>query len=155
MKKRLAFTLVELLVVVAIIAVLMALLLPSLAKAKKQARVVMCGSNLHQYGLAMATYQAEYRNYFPLFGGDIGDVGYGRIGNNWCPWSFDTAVYNTFFGSFMNTLNQTAKIKYCPVITDWNTYGNLTFINPFLPITQAARRDTTFSPAQTAPQRDL
>jgi prepilin-type N-terminal cleavage/methylation domain-containing protein/prepilin-type processing-associated H-X9-DG protein len=49
------FTLVELLVVVAIIAVLVALLLPALNKARTQARSVQCLSNLHQ--MMMVTYQ--------------------------------------------------------------------------------------------------
>lgn len=53
-----AFTLVELLVVIGIIALLIAILLPSLAKARKSAESAVCQSNLHQ--LALADY--EYAN---------------------------------------------------------------------------------------------
>ena len=53
---RTAFTLIELIVVVAIVALLVAILLPSLSKAREQARMVTCKSNLHQIGTAITTY---------------------------------------------------------------------------------------------------
>jgi prepilin-type N-terminal cleavage/methylation domain-containing protein len=53
---RRAFTLVELLVVLAVIAILAALLLPALARAKDSARRACCVSNLHQLGLATQMY---------------------------------------------------------------------------------------------------
>lgn len=51
-----AFTLIELLVVLGIIVVLMALLLPNLQRARAQARMAVCGSNLHQLGTATNLY---------------------------------------------------------------------------------------------------
>jgi prepilin-type N-terminal cleavage/methylation domain-containing protein/prepilin-type processing-associated H-X9-DG protein len=63
---RRAFTLLELLVVVAIIALLIALLVPSMRTARAQAREVVCRSNHHQCFLALDMYASERRGLYPL-----------------------------------------------------------------------------------------
>lgn len=60
-----AFTLVELLVVVGIIAVLIAILLPALSAARQQASFVACQSNLRQLGLCMQMYAQEFNDVLP------------------------------------------------------------------------------------------
>lgn len=62
---RAAFTLVELLVVVAIIGILAALMLPALSKSSERARVTVCRSNLSQLGVALRMYLDEHGNRFP------------------------------------------------------------------------------------------
>ncbi len=62
---RRGFTLIELLVVVAIIALLVAILLPTLSRAKAQARAAVCKSNLREYGKACVYYMADHRDVFP------------------------------------------------------------------------------------------
>ena len=58
-----AFTLVELLVVVGVITVLLAVLLPTLSKAREQARRVKCAANLRQLGVALVNYTQQFGVY--------------------------------------------------------------------------------------------
>lgn len=59
------FTLIELLMVVAIISLLIAILLPSLASARRQAKVVSCGSNIRQFNMMFQIYAVEYEGTLP------------------------------------------------------------------------------------------
>ena len=99
-----AFTLIELLVVIAIIALLMSILMPALARAKKQAKAVVCQLNLKQWGLSFEMYCDDNNGYF--FNGQIG-------GNP------DTAVTDNgrYWRAIMKPYSKNVKMWLCPEAT--------------------------------------
>lgn len=64
--RRKGFTLIELLVVVSIIALLVSILLPALGKAREQARLVLCQTNLRAIGLASMVYAEAHNGIFSI-----------------------------------------------------------------------------------------
>jgi len=107
-KHAIGFALAELLVVMAIIAVLAALLLPSLARAKAQANSAACKNHLRQLGLALKMYVDENQFRYP-YAFDPG--GRAEAGN------FDPAEYNYFWFAKLTPyypLQWTNAAYHCP-----------------------------------------
>ncbi|MCC7193526.1 MAG: prepilin-type N-terminal cleavage/methylation domain-containing protein [Phycisphaeraceae bacterium] len=61
--RRIGFTLIEVLVVISIIALLLSILLPTLRRAKDAARIVLCKTQLQQWGRSYHSYAADFREF--------------------------------------------------------------------------------------------
>jgi len=82
MKRSKGFTLVELLVVVAIIALLVSILVPTLTRARELAKRALCQANLNGIGKALQLYYAENKDAFPMIKAAANDSGTGlALGN--------------------------------------------------------------------------
>src|SRR4051812_4376732 len=106
------FTLVELLVVVGIIAILVAILLPALVKAREKAIRVSCMSNLHQVDIGLVMYAQDFRGQVPPGGyNGFGSVEYAVPGGIWNgPAWVGGAGLGLAYPRYINNF----KVLYCP-----------------------------------------
>jgi prepilin-type processing-associated H-X9-DG protein/prepilin-type N-terminal cleavage/methylation domain-containing protein len=102
---RTKFTLIELLAVIAIIAMLLSILFPALAKAKERTKDISCKSNERQIGVAFLSYNGDY-DYFPPWSMAMHTAGLAATDANWAYMMFDKKYISN------------SKIYYCPLVAD-------------------------------------
>ena len=121
-RKSIAFTLVELLIVVSVIIVLISLLLPALGKAKGKAQEIICLGNLKQSGLGMLQYCNDNNgwttcHYRPWSGG-----------YQWARWLM---AFDYLPGNDPNALLGKPSIVVCPSIPPYGKYSNPSYTYGF------------------------
>lgn len=112
-----AFTLLELLVVVAVIAILTAIVTPALRAAKEQAHRAVCASNIRQLGLANACYAGNNNDYYVRAASDI-------FGKNLQRWHGRRSSVNDVFDPYNGPLAaylDGGAVKRCPSFKDYYT----------------------------------
>lgn len=126
---RRGFTLIEVLVVVAIIALLITILLPSLTRARYQAQSTVCLGNLRQLGISVVAYANTFNEYIPPVDPAQKDVGPKdtQVGPDWNyqVGSDDMRVYYPKFGPTLKLWECPAARNVVKIRDDLaNTYGD-------------------------------
>lgn len=111
MNKRKAFTLVELLVVISIIALLLSILMPSLGRARQQAQTVVCQSNLRQWSYFFSLYTNDNNNYFHTAWGDLDSTSIIEGNTTW------PGVLQPYYWPEKSSQRVTSNIYHGPKIT--------------------------------------
>ena len=129
MKQR-AFTLIELLVVISIIALLIAILLPALSSARKSAVDISCANNLHQFGIAFATFAVDNKGEYPE-GVDPGKWAFGHFEDDGGPVAEQRGEgYMVGLGELWQNDLLTLDVMYCPYEVFFDEAKHWRFKNP-------------------------
>tara|TARA_Y100001933_G_scaffold42660_1_gene39792 strand:- start:9119 stop:9850 length:732 start_codon:yes stop_codon:yes gene_type:complete len=108
------FTLIELLVVISIISLLVAILLPALASARKAARLTACASNVRQMGLALNMYAQDNDRHLPEVFINTSSVKPWDSINIWFSWASTYKGYRSVGILYDQDYMQSWNALYCP-----------------------------------------
>lgn len=105
-RHRGGFTMIEILTVISIIAILAAILMPALQKAREKARQAVCMNNLKQIGLAIHLYIQDYNGWLPPVWNDS-----------------ETLMVNRSYRGRLDSYLDNKKVYQCPSGLDEVKYG--------------------------------
>jgi len=123
------FTLIEMLVVIAIIGILASMLMPSLMKALEQAKSIQCLNNQRQFELAMRAYSEDYNGWRPIGALDATYDAFGKTATHVAPYWF------LFNGNYLESF----PVATCPILYDYSEAATAS------PITDTIQAMTYFS----------
>ena len=103
------FTLIELLVVVSIIALLVAILLPALSKARDQAKRVVCSANVRAIHIMLQLYAQDHQDRYPEHGYEVNAYLYTFNQYSWRAWRRGS-LYDLVVGGYADD----AEVFFCP-----------------------------------------
>ncbi len=112
-----AFTLVELLVVIGIIAVLIGLMMPVLAKSRAAANRAVCLSNIRQLGIGVLMYCNDNKGWFPTCAAAADGLTFIQYPDDWVHWQANRKLDDSAIAKYV-TRGQTLKsLLRCPADT--------------------------------------
>jgi len=168
-----AFTLIELLAVISLIAILAAFLLPALSRAQGKARSAQCVSNLRQWGLAFRQYADDNQDFLPRRGQGVQPLAQIDRPEDWfnaLPPYFSSQSYRHYFAANQKLKPRSHSVFVCPAATDpgsnhflpygmnmnlcpWNLLQQTKFAEVVLPSQVVALADAPGPYASTFPSR--
>ncbi|MGC4115190.1 MAG: prepilin-type N-terminal cleavage/methylation domain-containing protein, partial [Myxococcales bacterium] len=133
-----AFTLIELLTVIAIIGILAAIIIPTVSRVRQTARNAQCVSNLRQWSQAVMLYANDNKGNYVI----RGTADDGTTGQTWV--AISNVIPRMLYGKYLSASTVIDTLRNCPSRTDGNTGVSYYINRPYV-------KGTTVAPLDAVP----